>query len=203
MDENKEKTNIPPVDDDKKGKVTPPDEEEKVSVPKSLLESILRKQEELEAGRIEDNKKIDQLQYAADKARMGIWDQRNAAGELIRTFGVGIWKMKNEDTGEMIDHIIRGTKMVFDDVVIEDNGGVRRLVEYQTLKVYLDDGLEEKTGKEKPLLEVEMPYVNFHRLLNRKRFPVVRESKTENGEFRTLRLDDGREIEFDIKFLNF
>lgn len=182
-------------------KVKPSKDEELVEVPKSTLEIILKKQEELEKARANDKELIDRLTYAADKSRLGIWDERNSQGELIRTYGVGIWKIV-DDKGGVKEHIVRGTKMIADDVVIEDNGGVRRLVENQTLKVYLDDGVD-KSGNDKEFIEIEIPYVNFYRLVTRKRFPVIKESKTTNGEFRTLRLDDGREIELDIRFLNY
>jgi hypothetical protein len=173
-----------------------------VSVDKSLIEAILRKQEDLEKKISDRDEQIKQLQYAADKARMGIWDSRNTKSELIRTYGVGIWVTRDEKTGEPVENIIRGSKIILDDVIIEEHGGIRRVVEHQIIRLFLDQGLDEN-GKEKPFKELDMDYVNFWRSIQRKRFPVVRESKSDIGEFRTLRLDDGREVEFDIRFLNY
>lgn len=177
--------------------------EEVMEVPKSLIESILKKQEDMEKRLDEKDQIIDKLTYAADKGRMGIYEQRNAKGELIRTFGVGFWPVSDKKSGETTEYLVRGTKMIFQDVAIEDNGGVRRLVENQLLRVYLDQGVNATTGKENDYKEIDVPYVNFYRTVKRKRFPLVKESRDENGEYRTLRLEDGREVEFDINFLNY
>ncbi len=172
-------------------------DKEVVEVPKSLIETILKQQEDLMKRLDDKDEQIKQLTYAADKGRMGIYEQRNTQGELIRTYGVGIWPITDLKTGKETEYIVRGTKLIFQDVVIEDNGGVRRLVETQTLRVFLDQGAD------KDFKQIDMPYVNFYRTVRRTRMPVVRESRTEKGEFRTLRCEDGREIEFDINFLNY
>lgn len=177
-------------------------EEEKVEVPKSLLESILKKQEEIEAQLSAKNEKIAQLEYAADKGRMGIYEQRNKKGELIRTYGVHYWPVTDPKTKVTREYMVRGTKLVDDDVAVEDNGGVRRLVERQTLRLFLDMGVDAD-GHDKSFKEVDIPYLSFRQRKVTKRFPVVKQSTTDEGrDLRTLRFDDGREVEFDIAFLN-
>lgn len=195
-------TFVPPVNENGSTNTTAnvntaPPKEEMVSVPKSLIDQILKKQEELEKSREEDKAKIDMLTYAADKNRIGIYESRNAKGELIRTYNVGFWNISDVEKGEKKSYIVRGTKLVFQDVAIEDNGGVRRLIEKQTLRVFLDQGPDQ------PFKEIDVPYVYFYQTVERKRFPSVKESTTNDGVFRTIRFDDGREIEFDINFLNY
>jgi len=187
-----EGTSVPPADSTPSASAVGASEksgEEMVSVPKSLIEGILKKQEEFDAREEERDKKIQQLEYAADKSRMGVYEGRNK-GELIRTFAVGHWPIR--EGGETKEYIVRGTKLVDQDVAIEENGGVRRLVQ----------GVDDD-GKERDFATTDIPYVDFYRNVHRKRFPVVKESKTPDGDFRTLRFEDGREVEFDIRFLNY
>lgn len=176
----------------------PPVEKVKmVEVPESLIQQILKKQEETDTLIASQAKTIEQLTYAADKGRMGIWDQRNSSGELIRTARVGLWTIRDVEAGTQKDHIVLGTKMVFQDVLIEENAGIRRLIEKQTLRLYLDDG----DGKDVIELDVSYPY--FYNNVKRVEATIVGESKNEKGSFRKMRFEDGREIDFDVNFLNY
>lgn len=175
----------------------PPPKPKMVEVPESLIQQILKKQEEQDQFIKDQALTIEQLKYAADKGRMGIWEQRNAAGDLIRTANIGIWTIRNVEAGTAKKHIVLATKMVFQDVVIEENGGVRRLIEKQTLRLFLDD------GPEKDLIELDVPYAYFYNNVERERATIIGESKSEKGIFRKMRFEDGREIDFDINFLNY
>lgn len=174
---------------------TPVKKEEMVSVPKSLIEEILANQKTM-AEKVDTlTKDNEKLLYAADKSRLGIFEARNNQGELIRTVNVGIWRTRNGD--DVKDHIVLGTKMVFQDVLIEEVGGIRRLVEKQTLRIFLDNGV----GKE--ISEVDVAYAVFYQNVTRVRAQVVGESKNENGSFKKVRFDDGREVELDVNFINY
>lgn len=170
-------------------------DEDMVSVPKNLLDSIVKKQEELEKTNATQAETLKKLEYAADRGRTAIYDQRNASGELIRTMTVGIWSEVDEKTTETKEYIIKGWKTIVDDVYIEDNGGVRRVVERQIIRLFLADENDEIT-------ERDVEYLNFYRKVQRRRAEVVGESKNENGEFRVLRFPDGREVEMEIRFIN-
>lgn len=176
---------------------TPPAGEKKVEVPESLLKQVLARQEEMEGIIKSQTSTIEQLKYAADKGRMGIWEQRNASGEIIREANVGVWEIVDVEKGTRKDHIVLGTKLIFQDVSVEDNGGVRRLVETQTLRVFLDD------GEGKPVIELDMPYLRFYQGVKRQKGVIISQTKGEKGTFAKLRFEDGREMEFDINFLNY
>jgi len=185
------------------GQITPPvteKEPDTVAVPKSLLEEVLANQKKLEESVISRDKEIERLTYAADKSRLGIWDQRNNGGQLIRKMAVGVWEIA-DTKGNVVPYIIRGWKTVVDEVNIEDNGGVRRLVEHQVIKLFLDQG-SNPDGSDKEFKEVDIEYVQFYRRVKRLAGEVIKESRDENAEFRTLRFPDGRTVEMDIRFVN-
>lgn len=175
--------------------------EEMVQVPKSVLEEVLAGQKRLEEGLAIKDKEIERLTYAADSSRLGIYDQRNNGGQLIRKMAVGVWEEPDGD-GSTKSSYIRGWKIVRDEVNLEDNGGIRRLVEHQVIRLFLDDGVDAATGHDKPFREVDIEYVRFYRQVKREVGEVVRESRDEKGEYRTLRMKDGRTIDMDIRFVN-
>lgn len=183
--------------------------EEKVAVPKSLLEQILQGQKELEA-KVTDlgsqvaerDRTIEKLTYAADKNRMGIWEERNAAGDIIRTVTIGSWLYKFPDSEKTEQRFVMATQLIQDEVMIEDNGGVRRLVERQTLRVFLDDGVD--ADNKMKFVTVDVPYVRFYQNVLRVPATVIGESKTEDGShIRKVRFPDGKTLEIDIRFINF
>lgn len=175
--------------------------EEMVTVPKGVLEEVLAGQKRMEEALDVKTKEIERLTYAADRSRLGIFDQRNNGGQLIRKMSVGVWE-EPDGKGGQISSIVRGWKMVRDEVNLEDNGGIRRLVEIQTIRLFLDQGVDKATGKENPFKEVDVEYIRFYRQVKRTTGEVVKESRDENGEYRTLRLEDGRTIDMDIRFVN-
>lgn len=178
---------------------TKPSKDETVTVPKSLLEEVLSNQKKLEEGMSARDKEIERLTYAADKSRLGIYDSRNASGQLIRKLTVGLWEVGTEENKKSF--IVRGWKMVADEVNMEDNGGIRRLVERQVIRLFLDQGTDGE-GKDKPFMEVDVDYVKFYRQVKRLTGEVIKESRDDKGDYRTLRFDDGRTVEMDIRFVN-
>ena len=167
--------------------VTPPAPEKpkkddgKVEVDKSVLEQILVNQKRQEDLIKNQATTIDMLKQISDKGRLAKYEEQNR-GQLIRRANVGTWDGK----------VILGWVSVKDEVGVI-NGVLR---ETQIVKLYLDEG----PGKE--LSNVEVEYLHWYRNVGRLYGDVVRESRTTNGETRTLKLEDGREFELDIRFLN-
>lgn len=154
------------------------EKEETVEVSKADLQSILDTVQE-------QKKAINRLESAADVGRLAKYDSEHAEN-LIREARLGLWEHKGEKK------YVVGWKMVKDEVGVYDG----KVVEHQVIGIYLDSG----EGKNPVMIESE--YLNWARNLKRVTGQIIRESKTPEGETRTLKFEDGREIEVDIRFIN-
>lgn len=154
-------------------------EKDTVEVPRSLLEELLERDKKRD-------EEIEMLKSAADLSRLNKWEQEHR-GELIRKFRVATWRDEN---GE--NRIVRMWKSTKDDAWIEN--GVPKYSQWA--KYYLDNG----EGNDP--LEVELEQLQFVRSKGATIGEVISERVDRFGEYKTLKFDDGREIEFDIRFLN-
>lgn len=169
--------------------------EETVTVPKSVLEDVLKQVDELKQERETDKKQLERLQYAADKGRLDIFDQRNSDGELIRTEGVSTWLIDDKL------HYIIGWVRPMDDVYIDVASG--RLVEKQTMKLFLLPGdFETQDGTD--LIEHEIPFGQFYKERKMILANVIgeRTDKKTKVTSHELELEDGRIIEMGVSFVN-
>ncbi len=156
-------------------------ETDTVLVEKAVLEQILENQRRLENTIKQQEKDISMLTTVADKGRLAKYEDKNR-GTLIRTARVGIWK----------GDVILGWVMVKDEVGFVH--GV--LQETQIIKLFLDAGPGNSPK------EQEVEYLNFYRNVSRATGDVLKESRGTNGETRLIKLQDGREFELDIRFIN-
>ena len=167
---------------------TPPAKKDTVEVPKNLLQEIIDNQ------KIQDEKiknlegENERLVYAADKARLSIFDSRQGI-DIIRKFHIGTWMYEGKA------RLIVGWFMVKDEVTTVFEDGRRRIVEDQVIMLLLDNGDKES-------IEVEVAYPTFANEMKRVTGDVVSSAKRGKDEYRTLKLEDGREIEMNIKFVN-
>lgn len=156
---------------------TPPKQEKKkdtVEIERSVLEEILRNQKA-------QQEKIEMLTSVADKARLAHWDKLHPQGNLIRRANLGKWKGK----------IVIGWAKVKDEVGFIH--GVLR--EEQIIKLFLDNGTKEPETE-------DVEFLTFYRNVERVFGDIVKESRGAYGETRTLQLEDGRQFEVDIRFIN-
>jgi len=175
---------------------TKPKEEEKVTVPKSMLEEILEGVKSKDDTIKKMNEKIEMLTEVADKNRVFKWEEEHK-GKLIRKAKVATWLNKTEENPNGEEKIIVGWKMIQDEVGVVDG----RLIEKQIIKIFMFEGINE-LGKMNEPSTVEVKYLDFSRNIGRKWGEIIKESKTEDGEFRTLKFEDGLELELNITFLN-
>ena len=156
-----------------------------VEVPRSALEQILARQKEQEQVNKDQAEKIRMLTEVADKGRLARYEEKNRPGGLLRRATVRTWE----------GSLVLGWKMTTDEVGLSTVDGRTVLIEKQIVSLYLDTGNKEPEVREVPLLDFSRNY---------KTLPgdIVKQSKGEFGETYTLRLEDGRNIELDIRFIN-
>jgi hypothetical protein len=144
-----------------------------VEIEESVLQAILDRQKEQE-------EKINMLTSVADKGRLAKWDNDHR-GTLIHTANLAIWK----------GQIILGWQKVKDEVGFIH--GVLR--EEQVIRLFLEN------GKEAPK-EEDVEYLTFYRNVGRIKGEIINESRGVLGDTKTLKLDDGRVFEVDVRFIN-
>jgi len=154
---------------------------EKVEVERGVLESILDNQKRMEGTIETQTKTIEMLKSVADKGRLAKYDADHSE-VLIRRANVGVWE----------GAVVLGWASAKDEVGFVH--GV--LKETQIIKLYLDAG----KGKEPTTEEIEFLY--FYRNVKRLFGDIIRESRSSTGETKTLKLEDGREFELDVRFIN-
>lgn len=170
------------------------EKKEMIEVDKNVLEQVLQKQEDQDVEiKVLKGKNI-RLEAVADKSRLGWYDEQKGGGALIHTFRVAVFLDYNDldKEGNAKRKIVLAWKMVKDEVRLEN--GV--LKENQIYRLYLDEGEGEKAS------EIDIDIRQFAREILRQKGELIKEAKTNEGSTKTLRFEDGREIEFDVRFLN-
>lgn len=164
---------------------TAPKSEEMVQVPVSTLQEIMatlkdnkEKIEGLEKGREED---AELLRTVADKARLQKWDDARK-DSLISTARIAFWK----------DAPIVGWKMKTDEVGFRDG----KLHVKQEIEVFTQP---EENGK---VVSEVIEYIFWAQNVDMKVGELVEKSESNEGQFWTVRMQDGRKVKLDIRFLN-
>jgi len=174
----------------------PVESKDTVAVPSEALQSILKKQDELEESVKSLQKENEGLRYAADAGRLSKFEESKKEA-LIPQVTIGLWEHEVSDD-EFEDRIIREWRMIRDDTRIEKDTDHSR----QYLELSLDDGVK-KDGEDNPFIKVKVHHTNFYRQVKRQDFDVVdRRVGPDGDEIRKIRLDSGREIEFRSAFIN-
>jgi len=185
-DEDKDKKDLEEREEGSKNKKNGEDNEknknkgkkESVEVPKDVLERLLDTVEK-------QGEKIKDLESAADVGRLSRIQQARNAGKLVKSAKLSIYEGK----------VVLGWSRVKDDVYFDESG---RLHEDQQVELYLDNGKNKKPTKTEP-----MSYRAFARLTTKIEGEVIKESKDKEGQIMfTVQLEDGREFELPIVFLN-
>jgi len=173
-----------------------PSNKDTVEVERGVLESILSRQESYEKVIADQSKQlqtqasqIDRLMGSADKSRLEYWDRLHQSGELIRQANIRYFKEKDTDKWALV---LGWSGLVVDEVGVRDG----RIEAKQIMKVFLDQG----NGNEPKEQLVDI--LDFARFCKYEPADIIETKKSRNGEFYKLRLQDGREVEFDIRFLN-
>ncbi len=151
---------------------------EKVSIKKDVLRDILSTVEGLK-------EKVQDLEGAANLARLDKVRSARDKGEISKTAKVSIWDKK----------IVLRWVSVKDDVYIDEQG---RIHEDQQIKLYLFEGEGKKPSETEP-----MSYRKFSRLIEKRLGEVIKETKNQDGSIDfTIHFDDGLEITLPIIYLN-
>lgn len=149
------------------------------NIDSEVLKSILARVEaqDLLIAELKDDN--ERLKFAADKGRLGVFDDKHRNDELIKIVKIRTWE----------DKVVMGWKLIKDEVGVIN--GV--LVETQVLKLFLEDNSE-----------VEVNYLDFARNFKYVNTEVVSESKeSKTGtEVYEVQFEDGRKLKFDIRFIN-
>ena len=184
---------MPKKEEEKKGVETPkvdktPKVEEKPKVVKKpknktveVDQEVLRKLVDTVETQKQD---IEDLKSSADLGRLSRIQQARESGKIIKTAKLSVFNNK----------IVVGWIKESDDVWFDEQG---RLNEDQKVCLFLDNG-EEEPVKTKP-----MSYREFSRITTKIEGEVIGESKNKEGQvFFKIQLEDGREFELPIQFIN-
>lgn len=171
------------------------EEEQTVEVPAEQLDKLVNKVDELEEKTDNLEEENEKLKYASDKGRQQEYE-RQQEGEMVMEVGVPFYPYETED-GEVKELFMQAWEMVKDQVRVTQDGN---LIADQQIKLYLKD----EDGED---YEVVEPYKAFHTNRKLKEAEVIEETqkRTKDGEDVTMykvRLDNGRELEIDSKYIN-
>lgn len=149
-------------------------EKEMVPVPKDVLERLLNR--------------VDDLEAAADIGRLSRVQGLRSQGKLVKTAKLSVYNGK----------VVLGWFTVKDDVYTDEKGVIH---EDQQVKLILDDKDEEGN---KVVVESEpVSYRTFSRVITKITGEVIKESSDSEGRKTvTIKLDDGREYELSVVFIN-
>lgn len=129
-------------------------------------------------------KKVKDLEGAADLGRLQRIQAARNDGKLVKSAKVGMYDKK----------YVLGWVVVKDDVYFDESG---KMNEDQQIKLFLHEG-EGKASETKP-----MSYRQFSRLVTKIEGEVIKESRDSDGKISfTVLLPDGLELELPIVFLN-
>ncbi len=169
-------------------------------VSKSDLAAIIKKIADQDKTIAQQAKDIERVTYAADKSRLGVYDKKNAAGELIRTCNIAT----------INGSIVMGWgNMVKDEVYVTPEG---KIVANQIMEVFYQNPDFDKNKKattqegeknDNPrIVKKEYDYLAFFRAIKREKGEIIRDERGEDGHFKTIRLTNGNEVKLDIRFIN-
>lgn len=153
-------------------------EKKTVVVEEKVLKDILSKVEGLETERDSMRATITMLESVADKSRVATFLAKNSRGELIRTASAWKWKGK----------FVVATVTEKNESYVDMYG--RQVVD-QILKVVFDDSTE-----------TEYSYANFMKERELVSGEVIKRASEESGDFWTLKFPDGKQMTFNLLFLN-
>lgn len=175
--------NAPPAPRPRTRATAPVEEEKKkVEVDVDVLERLLDTVEK-------QGQRLKDVEAAADVGRLNRIQQARNEGKLVKNAKVSMYDNK----------VVLGWARIKDDVYFDEAG---RLHEDQQVALYLDDGKDEK-GKQKTTKSEPMSYRAFARLTSKLEGEVISERKDKDGTmFYTVQLEDGREYELAIVFIN-
>lgn len=123
--------------------------------------------------------RVDDLENAADRRRLENVQSRRNEGKLVKRARISFFEGK----------AVVGWKKIKDDVYTDKDG---RLHEDQVIEIFFEDGKSTETD-----------YRTFSRVSTKKEGEVIGESKDKEGnENYKIQMDDGREYDIDIKFIN-
>lgn len=171
----------PPVHTD-----TPPPppagEKKKVEVDADVLERLVGGYESLQ-------QKVKDLEGAADIGRLARIQALRAEGKLVKNAKLSLYE----------GAVVLGWVTVKDDVYTDERGVIH---EDQQIALYIDDGKDEH-GKQKTKKTDAISYRTFARVVTKIEGEVVREIKDSDGRMvYGIRLEDGREYDLPITFIN-
>lgn len=157
------------------------EKKETVEIEKATLDKILDTIEKQEKANEKLTKDIDMLRSVADKGRLAKYEAENNPGGLIRKAKVGMWEGSP----------VIGWAKVKDEVGFKDG----RLQFTQIIRLFIDDGTATPVEK-------DMDYLYWAQNMTHQEGEVVEKNSTNNGEYWTVQMADGRKIKVDIRFIN-
>lgn len=153
-----------------------------VEVDKDVLKKVL---DTIEKQKID----IEDLKASADIGRLSRIQQARESGKLVKTAKLSVYDKK----------IVVGWIKESDDVWFDEQG---RLNEDQKICLFLEND-DKEVNEGKPIKSKPMSYREFSRVVTKIEGEVIKESKDSDGQtFFTVQLDDGREFELPIQFIN-
>ena len=166
---------------------------ETVEVDRAVLDQILEKQQLQEESIEQLKKENERLLSTADVGRLEKFDAEHR-GELIRKANVATLNRQGKDL------IVLGWKSI-EDTVRFVNGVLQ---EKQTAEYWLEGyDMENPEKDENKNFKVQMDLREWSQQISRLAGEIIKETTTPNGTAtKTLRFPDGKEIEFDVVFIN-
>lgn len=160
----------------------PVEEKKKVEVDADVLERLVSGYEKLQD-------KVKDLEGAADVGRLARIQSMRAEGKLVKNAKLSVYE----------GLIVLGWVTVKDDVYTDERGVIH---EDQQIALFVDDGKDEH-GKQKSKKTDAISYRTFARVVSKIEGEVVREIKDSEGRTTYgIRLEDGREYDLPITFIN-
>lgn len=156
-----------------------------VEIEESVLEKILKKQEDADELAKKQAIEIEILREVADKGRLNKADQTRADGKLLKTVRLS----------KLGDKYVVGWKRIKDEVYTDERGVIH---EDQVVEYYFHN-----IDKENPSVPEQMSDVKFSRNRRQEDCEVVGENKDRDGKFTYIVLTKtGLELPIDITFIN-
>ena len=137
---------------------------------------------------------IERLNATGDLKRLAKWDSDHK-GELIRTAQVATMIYEGEERVVIGWRSLTNTVRMENGILKEDQTGEYWLESYE-------GDPEDEDGNKIPI-KIEKEQRLWYHEIGRKKADIVKESSTPSGSVtKVLRFQDGKEIEFDVTFIN-